>query len=99
MPIPIFEAIFGVKPATTSAQVAKERLQILIAHERSGQRNLDFMPKLKQEIIDVIKKYLTLDNEDDVKIHMGREGDYEVLEVNVTLPDDPPLQPIPKRRR
>ncbi|QEP44552.1 cell division topological specificity factor MinE [Ectothiorhodospiraceae bacterium BW-2] len=92
MPLPIFEAIFGSKqPPTSTARVAKERLQMVIAVERSS-RHLDFMPQLKQEIIDVIKKYVKFDNDNDVQINMGRKENYEVLEVNVTLPDDPPAR-------
>lgn len=71
----------------SSAQVAKERLQIVIAHERN-QRSFHFMPELKRELLEVIRKYVKIDNEDDVKFKMEREGDYEVLELNVTLPDD-----------
>jgi len=71
----------------TSAQVAKERLQVVIAHQR-GQRGsrYDFLPKLQQEVLAVIRKYIPID-EQQVQVQLERDGDCEVLELNVTLPD------------
>lgn len=78
--------------SSNSAAVAKERLQIIVAHERSRKRNSpDYLPALKKELLDVVRKYVPI-KQDQVKIHLDREGDYEVLELNITLPDDE--QPI-----
>lgn len=69
-----------------SAATAKERLQIIIAHERRDQNGPDFLPALRQELIDVISKYTKV-NPDDIKISLDRQGNLEVLDVNVVLPD------------
>jgi len=72
-----------------SATVAKERLQIIVAHQRGtrGSRALEsFVPKLQQELLDVVKKYVEIDN-DQVKMQLEKEGDYEILEVNIPLPE------------
>ena len=70
----------------TSASVAKERLQILISHER-GQRNApEYLPRLQRELLAVIEKYVQVD-QNALKVHVERDGACEVLEVNVTLPD------------
>jgi cell division topological specificity factor len=71
-----------------SAAVAKERLQIIVAHERGGRRGSpDYLPALKKELLDVVRKYVTID-QDQIKVHLDREGDYEVLELNILLPDE-----------
>jgi cell division topological specificity factor len=67
-----------------SAQVAKERLQIIVARERSARGGPDYLPRLKEELVNVIRKYVPVDR-DGVKIRLEREGDLEVLELNVTL--------------
>lgn len=67
-----------------SATVAKERLQIIVARERSPRGGPDYLPRLKEELINVIRKYVPID-QDGVKIQLDREGDCEVLELNVTL--------------
>ncbi|MBI3898267.1 MAG: cell division topological specificity factor MinE [Gammaproteobacteria bacterium] len=67
-----------------SAAVAKERLQIIVARERSTRGGPDYLPLLKEELLNVIRKYVQVDH-DAVKIQLDREGDYEVLELNITL--------------
>lgn len=75
-----------------SASVAKERLQIIVARERVPRGGPDYLPLLKEEIMNVIRKYVPVD-QDAVKIQLDREGDYEVLELNITLlPDPAPLR-------
>lgn len=71
----------------SSASVAKERLQIIINHER-GQRDQDpdYLSKLQSEIIEVISKYIKI-NKEDVKVQIERHGDNSLLELNVTMPD------------
>jgi cell division topological specificity factor len=67
-----------------SASLAKQRLQVLIAHEgRTG--GPDFMPLLQQELIEVIGKYVQIDPA-KVKIELERQADMSVLEVNIELP-------------
>ncbi len=69
-----------------SASVAKERLQIVIAHERAQRGGPEYLPRLHAEILEVIRKYVPIDD-DRVKMNLEREGDYEVLELNIALPE------------
>jgi cell division topological specificity factor len=71
-----------------TAGVAKERLQIILAHERSG-RNAsapNYLPDLQRDLVAVISKYIKI-NPDDIKVHLERQDNLEVLEVKIELPD------------
>ncbi len=70
----------------SSAAVAKERLQIIVAHERTTRGGPEYLPMLKEELLAVISKYVEVDRE-AVKIQLDRDGDCEVLELNVVLPE------------
>ena len=81
-----FSFLLGEKKKTAS--VAKERLQIILAHERSG-RNPgvpDYLPALQRDLIAVISKYVQI-NPEDIKVQLDREDNLEVLEVKIELPD------------
>lgn len=81
----LFDLLFGNKPK--SAAQAKERLQLIIAHERSGKAaKQEFLPDLQKELIAVISKYISI-NPDDIKVSLEKQGNYEVLEVNIVLPE------------
>ena len=71
-----------------SAQVAKERLQIILAHERSGrgQSRSDYLPALQRELMAVISKYVAVKPE-DVKVQLDKQDNFEVLQVKIELPD------------
>ncbi|HRH81703.1 MAG TPA: cell division topological specificity factor MinE [Thiobacillaceae bacterium] len=72
-----------------SAVVAKERLQIILAHERAG-RNAsapDYLPALQEELLEVIAKYIHIDRS-MMKVNLQHHEDYDVLELNVTLPEN-----------
>ena len=71
-----------------TASVAKERLQIILAHERSGSGNHqpDYLPALQRDLIAVISKYVKI-NLDDIKVNFERDGNLDVLEVKIELPD------------
>ena len=69
-----------------TAGMAKERLQILVAHERAVRGGLDYLPQLQEELLSVIKKYVNVDRE-AVQIQLDREGDCEILGLNITLPE------------
>ena len=71
-----------------TASVAKERLQIILAHERSG-RNAsqpDYLPALQRELVAVISKYIKISSQ-DIKVQLERQDNLEVLEVKIELPD------------
>ena len=71
-----------------SANIAKERLQIILAHERSGRgaSRFDYLPELQRDLIAVISKYVSIKPE-DIKVHLERQDNLEVLEVKIELPD------------
>lgn len=69
-----------------NAGTAKERLQFIIARERSGAASFD-MQKMQQEVIDVIKRYITDLRDDQVNITQEIQDRYEVVSVNITLPE------------
>jgi cell division topological specificity factor len=71
---------------TTSAVVAKERLQIILAHERTGKNTSpDYLPQLQQELLAVISKYVNI-NLEDIKVQLERQDTLEVLEVKIEMP-------------
>lgn len=72
---------------SSTAKVAKERLQIIISHERTQRNTPDYLPKLQEEILAVIAKYVPI-NRDQVSVNLERMGDSAVLELNVTMPDE-----------
>lgn len=70
-----------------TATVAKERLQIILAHERSGRGNrADYLPQLQQELVAVISKYVQI-SANDIKVSLEKQDNFEVLEVKIELPD------------
>ena len=69
-----------------SASIAKERLQILVAHERMERNSPSYLPKLKQDLMDVICKYVTVD-QNDIQVKLGKDGNNEILELNILLPE------------
>jgi cell division topological specificity factor len=72
-----------------TASVAKERLQIILAHERSGRSMAepDYLPELQRELIAVISKYIKI-NAEDITVNLERQDNLEVLEVKIELPDN-----------
>lgn len=77
---------FVKKDKKNTAAVAKERLQIIVAHERSKRQQPDYLPKMQQEILSVIQKYVEI-NLDDVHVNLDNNDDCSVLELNITLPE------------
>ena len=75
----------GDKP--NSAKIAKDRLMLAVAYQRSGQANgPSYLPKLREELLGVVRKYVQVSDE-AVQFSVQREGGLEVLELNITLPD------------
>ena len=81
----LLSLLFGSKPKT--AALAKERLQLIIAREHGAGAGPDFLPDLQKELIEVITKYIKV-NPDDIKVQLEKQGNYEVLEVNIVLPEE-----------
>ena len=79
---------FFIGEKKKTANVAKERLQIILAHERSGRNAAepDYLPALQRELMAVISKYVKI-NLNDIKVNLERQDNLEVLEVKIELPD------------
>ena len=82
-----FSFFLGEKKKTAS--VAKERLQMILMHERSGQNAAepDYLPDLQRELIAVISKYIKI-NPADIKVNLERQDNLEVLELKIELPEN-----------
>jgi cell division topological specificity factor len=81
----ILSFLLGEKKKT--ATIAKERLQIILAHERSGRGSRpDYLPALQRELVAVISKYVAI-QADDIKVHLERQDNLDVLEVKIELPE------------
>ena len=76
--------MFRRQPPT--AQVAKERLRIIVAQERGTRGGPDYLPLLRRELLEVIRKYVNVDP-DAVHINLERDDGREVLELSVALPE------------
>jgi len=72
-------------PAKTPAATAKERLQILLAHERGAGAGADFLPMLQNDILAVIARYCEIE-QDKVQVKLARGSGVSTLEVNIELP-------------
>lgn len=69
-----------------SSAIAKERLQILVAHDRTERGRPSYLPKLQREILEVIRKYADVDM-NAVSVNYEQEDSREILELNIILPE------------
>ena len=76
-----------LKAKKNTAETAKNRLQIIIAQERSSRGGPDYLPLMQRELLEVIKKYVNIDA-DAVKVDLVRDGANDVLDISVALPDE-----------
>jgi cell division topological specificity factor len=74
-------------PKKKTACLAKERLQIIISHERTNNTAPDFLPKMRKELIAVIAKYIPL-QEDQINIQMHRQDNHSTIEMNFVIPNE-----------
>lgn len=77
---------FRSRKKTQTASLAKERLQIIVAHERGQRDEPDYLPALQKELVEVIRKYVNIDH-DQVQVALEDQGSCSILELNITLPD------------
>ena len=75
-----------LKVKKNTASIAKDRLRIIIAQERSSQGGPDYLPLLRRELLEVIRKYVSVDV-DAIKVDVVKEGEHDVLDISVSLPD------------
>ena len=81
-----FMDFFRAQKKPTTASMAKERLQIIVAHERCQRSQPDYLSQLHRDILEVIRKYVPI-TEDQVQVELDSQGTCSVLELNITLPD------------
>ena len=87
----LFRNLFS--PHRNSASVAKERLKIVLAHERAGRDAPDFLPKLQKELIDVVGRYVEI-RDDMIRVNLGKAGETSMLEINIEI-DGAKRRPMP----
>lgn len=71
-----------------SASMAKERLQIVVAHQRREQSRPAYFANLQRDLLEVVRRYVTVDDT-AVTVDVDHQGDCDILELNITLPDQP----------
>ena len=71
-------------PHRHSAAIAKERLKIVLAHERAGRGAPDFLPKLQRDLIDVVGRYVEI-RDDMIRVNLGKAGETSLLEINIEI--------------
>jgi cell division topological specificity factor len=76
--------LFGGR--TASAPIARERLQILLAHERGSRGQPDLLELLRAEILSVVSRHVALDPE-KVMVRMDRGDLVSMLEVDIEVPN------------
>lgn len=81
----LFDFFLSRKKDNT-ASLAKERLQIIVAHERGTRTSPDYLPALQAELVEVIRKYVNIDSE-HVQVALENQGSCSILELNITLPE------------
>jgi cell division topological specificity factor len=89
----LFDLFFS--PHRHSAAIAKERLKIVLAHERAGRHAPDFLPKLQKELIEVVARYVAI-REDMIRVNLGKSGETSLLEINIEIDGAKPI-PVPSR--
>ena len=77
--------IFGIFNKQRSAPMARERLQVLLAHERSWAGQSDLVAVLREEILAVIAKHIQVDA-DKVQVKLDRDSHVSLLEIDVEIP-------------
>ncbi|XBC43121.1 MAG: cell division topological specificity factor MinE [Buchnera aphidicola (Meitanaphis flavogallis)] len=78
---------FFLSRKKNTANIAKERLQIIVAERRQKDNEPNYLPELKQEILRVICKYIKVDPK-MISVQLDhKEKDISILELNVTIPE------------
>lgn len=79
--------LFELFRKKSTAPVARDRLQVLLAHERSVIGKSDLLATLQEEILAVIARHITIDR-DAVQIKLDRGASFSTLEIDVEVPLD-----------
>jgi cell division topological specificity factor len=78
---------FGLFTRRSTAPVARDRLQILLQHERAVVGGDDLAATLQEEILKVIAKHVAIDR-DKVRVSLDRGESVSTLEIDVEMPED-----------
>ena len=85
-----------LKPKKETASIARDRLRIIVAQERTTRGAPDYLPMLQRELLEVIKKYVNVDA-DAVNVKLIKEGEHDVLDISVSLQEGARLIPAQER--
>ncbi len=77
----------GIIEKSSTAASAKERLQVVVSHQRRHRNSPDYLPMLEKDILAAIAKYVEIE-EDKVDIKFARGNNLSTLEVNIELPSE-----------
>ncbi|HUC10096.1 MAG TPA: cell division topological specificity factor MinE [Stellaceae bacterium] len=75
-----------------TAAVARDRLKIVLAHERASRAAPDFLPALQKELLEVVGRYVEI-RDDMLRVNLARSGETSLLEINVEL-DGAVIKPV-----
>lgn len=83
-----YDKLFGGPSKNNTAASAKERLLVVVATQREGRGTAPYLPQLREEILAVVRKYVQV-ADSSVEVNLQRKDGIEVLEMDITLPDEP----------
>lgn len=86
----ISEALFGKEKPKSVRESAKQRLHLVLINDRAGQNTPDFLPKLRAELVEVLKKYLPVSAEEDVEFQIARKEETQIMEISISLDKQDP---------
>jgi cell division topological specificity factor len=75
-----------------SAAIARDRLKIVLAHERASREAPDFLPALQKDLLEVVGRYIEI-RDDMLRVNVASSGDTSLLEINVEL-DGAAIKPV-----
>lgn len=78
-------SIFSFFKKRNTAPVARERLQLLLAHERVAGSDNRLVAVLQEEILAVIARHMAIDR-DKVRVKLGRDDEVNTLEIDIEMP-------------
>ena len=87
--------LFNLFRKQPTAPIARDRLQILLSHERTIAGGSDLVALLREEILAVIKKHVNVDSE-KVQVKMERGESVSMLEVDIEIPTPTKRMTVPK---
>ena len=71
----------------SSASIAKERLQILVAHEHASRNQPTYLHDLQKDLLEVVRKYVDVD-QDAISINFEQNDNQDIFELHIDLPDE-----------